>query len=281
MENDQSADSASARRALLASPGLAAIDLDGTLLGPDQTISRENRRAISRLREAGFEVVIATGRHRESARPFAASLPEVRWMVSTQGSEVSDVARTERLSRDFLAPALLDRVLTARPAWHTPALFYAAEGILTDTEDCEELRFYQKLAGVTVARAALGEIREAKLFKMVWVMPDDDIAALIDSPLVRSLNIQTVRSHERLIEFMPVGVNKGTGLATLARHLGSTASQAVVFGDAENDIPMFEWAARSYAMPHAWETAKRRASHVVSDGPRETAVARAVDHLLG
>jgi hydroxymethylpyrimidine pyrophosphatase-like HAD family hydrolase len=38
---------------------LAAIDLDGTLLGPDKTISPENIAAVDRLHQNGVTVIIA------------------------------------------------------------------------------------------------------------------------------------------------------------------------------------------------------------------------------
>ncbi|RYD26065.1 MAG: HAD family phosphatase, partial [Verrucomicrobiaceae bacterium] len=46
---------------------LAAIDLDGTLLGPDSRISPENLSAVDQLTRAGIEVVFASGRHFKSA----------------------------------------------------------------------------------------------------------------------------------------------------------------------------------------------------------------------
>jgi len=268
------------RRTLLANPGIAAIDLDGTLLGPDLKISAGNRRAVARLREANFEVVIASGRHRESVRPYAESLSEVRWVVSTQGAEVGDVARTMWLSRDFLRSDQLESVLALRPSG-TVTLFYAEEGILTDAGECAGIRFYEGLCGLRPRRLALAAIRRARIFKTVWVLPDAVIDGLVAGLAVAAMDIQTVRSHTSLLEFMPVGVNKASGLSILAGRLGLQGRASVVFGDAENDIPMFDWASRSYAMPHAWESAKRHASRVVSAGPRETAVARAVDDLLG
>ena len=41
---------------------LIALDLDGTLFGPDGKVSPENAAAVARAREAGIEVVICTGR---------------------------------------------------------------------------------------------------------------------------------------------------------------------------------------------------------------------------
>jgi hydroxymethylpyrimidine pyrophosphatase-like HAD family hydrolase len=41
---------------------LIALDLDGTLLAPDETISTANRAAIARALAAGIRVVLVTGR---------------------------------------------------------------------------------------------------------------------------------------------------------------------------------------------------------------------------
>ena len=70
---------------------LAAIDLDGTLLGPDLKISTENRSAVRRLADAGLEVVLASGRHYRAILPYALQLPEVKWIVSSQGGETPSV----------------------------------------------------------------------------------------------------------------------------------------------------------------------------------------------
>jgi hypothetical protein len=79
---------------------------------------------------------------------------------------------------------------------------------------------------------------------------------------------------------MPASVSKGSALATLAGNLGIDRSEAVVFGDGENDIPMFEWACSSVAMPHGWEAAIRGATWIAPNGPVETALAQGVEMVL-
>ena len=41
---------------------LVAIDLDGTLLNSDRTLSEENRIAIKKAKEQGVHIVLCTGR---------------------------------------------------------------------------------------------------------------------------------------------------------------------------------------------------------------------------
>lgn len=51
-----------------------ALDLDGTLLTPQKTILPESMTALQHAREAGFKVVIVTGRHHVAIHPFYQAL---------------------------------------------------------------------------------------------------------------------------------------------------------------------------------------------------------------
>lgn len=260
---------------------LAAVDLDGTLLGADLRVSGENRRAVERLQEAGMEVVIASGRHYGSIFPFADGLPGVRWIVSVQGAEVSDKARELVLRRVFLEEPGAREVIELGHRLGFSAMIYTPGGILTESEDREDLAFYNNLVGRAPARADRERLLGERIHKIVWVGEPVRISGLRDIGEVDTLAVQKVHTHERLFEFMPEEVNKGAGLDALARHLGISAAETVVFGDAENDIPMFDWAGKSVAMAHGWPAAKARASLVTPEGPGETAFARAVEMVLG
>src|SRR5437764_502958 len=110
---------------------LAAIDLDGTLLGPDVTISAANVEAINTLQAMGTEVVLASGRHHHSMRSFADLLPEIRWLVSVQGGEVSDVSRKTVLQRSFLRPSDVGMVLELSETLGFSTVIYTPEAIFT------------------------------------------------------------------------------------------------------------------------------------------------------
>ncbi len=259
---------------------LAAIDLDGTLLGADHSVGEENRRAVARLVAAGYEVVLASGRHHLSMRPHAVGLPGVRWLVAAQGGEVSDITRTTVLERHLLSAGQLGLVVDTLKRRGVAALYYAPEGILTDSPASEELEFYVQLSGNTLQRVATSELRTRSVFKVVSAGTPEAIDALIASAEVAALDVQRVRSHRRFFEFMPWGVTKATGLQALAAHLGLSAPQVVAFGDADNDVPMFQWAGLSYAMPHGWPSAKTHATRVAPAGDPDAAFARAVEELL-
>ena len=259
---------------------LAAIDLDGTLLSPDLTISAANLNAIKKLQAAGAEVVIASGRHYESLRPFVELLPGVKWVVSVQGGEVSDARRENVLQRAFLDHASLSAVLELGETIGCSAVAYAVEGVFTSASTNPDIEFYGWLAGRVPVTLSQVELLAKEVFKIVWIGLPERIAALREIEQVAKLKLQIVRTHERIMEFSPPGVSKGTGLGVLAEHLRLRAEDAVVFGDAENDVPMFEWAGTSVAMPHAWPVAITKATITGPVGPKETALALAVDAIL-
>jgi hypothetical protein len=264
----------------LVRPRLAAIDLDGTLLGPDLRIGPENRAAVARLHAAGCAVVLASGRHHASMRPYAEQLPEVTWLVSCQGGEVADVARARVLAQHFLPRAEVERVVAWQAELGCGAVYYAADGVLRHGVSAEELAFYRGLTGLDPRPATAADWTRGGMLKSVWIGERARIDALGTDPRLGGAGVVQVRTHARLHEFMPAGVSKATGLAALARHLGVAAAEVVAFGDADNDVPMFRWAGRSFAMAHGWESARAQASNVAPAGAPESALARAVDVLL-
>src|SRR5450756_715029 len=237
---------------------LAAIDLDGTLLGPAHDISPANVRAIQRLQAGGTQVVLASGRHYNSMLKYAQALPGVQWIVSCQGGEVSDVDRTTVLGRTFLSASDVKKTMDLGRSLGFTTVAYTVEGVVTDAKSDFEMDFYTELAGHRPVALASRDLFAREMFKVIW-MGEPSALSRLSLADVAAPPVQAVRTHARFLEFMPVDASKGTALKLLAARLGIASSDAVVFGDGENDIPMFEWAGTSVAMPHGWALALRSA----------------------
>lgn len=259
---------------------LAAFDLDGTLLGPKASLSAANVAAVERLRQSGTEIVLASGRHHASMQEIAKSVPGVRWLVSSQGGEVAAVDRRERLHAVFLEPTLAHQATQLGLRLGFSVIVYTADDVRASADD-EGVRFYARLAGGMPACCPPDALLVGPIFKLIWVGNNPaQFDALATNPEVTALSATKVRTHQHFFEIMPPDVSKGSALAVLAKHLGIAARDAVVFGDGENDIPMFDWAGTSVAMPHGWPAARARATLVAPAGPPETALARAIEQLL-
>jgi Cof subfamily protein (haloacid dehalogenase superfamily) len=261
---------------------LAAIDLDGTLLGPDSRIGDENRRAVARLQAAGVEVVPASGRHHHTIRPYAESLGGIRWLVSAQGGEVSDLARGRVLEQRFLAAEHAREALALGRAWGFAVVVYSDNDVFACKLESEgpALRHYEELAGRRVVRVDEAGLLERKIFKLVWDAEPEAIDRAFAAPSLARTHATKVRTSARMLEFVPPGATKGAAMASLAAHLGVDAADALGFGDGDNDGPLVLWAGVSVAMPHGTPAARAAATFAAPEGPPESAFARGVDELF-
>lgn len=67
------------------------------------------------------------------------------------------------------------------------------------------------------------------------------------------------------IELVPKGFNKAVGIAAVIRLFDIPWKDTVVFGDSNNDLAMFEYAATRVAMGNASPKIQKLADHVTSD----------------
>ena len=70
---------------------LAALDVDGTLLAPDNSITPATRQAIREAKDAGLEIVVCTGRSFVEVQDILRQLPEVRYLSCGTGAYALDV----------------------------------------------------------------------------------------------------------------------------------------------------------------------------------------------
>src|SRR3712207_2059395 len=83
-----------------------AIDLDGTLLSPDETVSERNRAAVGAALDAGWKLIVATARWYQLAEEVASIFGVQGPVIACSGAEVRRLADGAdlfdvRLPREF------------------------------------------------------------------------------------------------------------------------------------------------------------------------------------
>lgn len=260
---------------------LAAVDIDGTLIhGTARAICDANKHAVRRMQDAGIEVALASGRQHGSMIQFAKQLPGIHWMVSSQGGEISDVSRREVLGKTFLPAEVARQTIALGRSLGYAIVVYADDGVYR-LDAPEKIEAYAGLDGGKITQLTDAECLEKPLLKITWTGDARSMTDIENVSELAAIDATHVRTHTYLYEFLPRGVTKGAGVARLAAHLGITSAETLAFGDAENDIPLFQWAGFSVAMPSQWPAAQAAASIIAPDGPPESAFARGVDVALG
>ena len=256
-------------------PRLILVDLDGTLVGKDRTVSARNSAVLARATAAGAHVVIATGRPVRLLEPIRASVAS-SIALCYNGAIVLDLATDEVLEAHLLDGAVFRAAVEeVRALGHEfivgveglPSIGIAAEHGFR--EDVELPR--GTLAEITNQGVVKGLIRtnpkDPALFEEVW----DAFATRFADRL------EVTRSGiPGLIEISAKGVSKGGIIDALARGWGIDPSEAIAFGDMPNDLDMFRWAGWSVAMGNAEPEVKLAASEVAADHD-EDAVAQVLE----
>ena len=80
-------------------------------------------------------------------------------------------------------------------------------------------------------------------------------------------------------EIVKAGVSKGSGLNSVAQKIGIDSAESWAFGDGLNDIEMFQWAGRSFAMGNGHPTVLSIADQVLPSHD-DDGIAMALEALL-
>ncbi|MCK1794701.1 Cof-type HAD-IIB family hydrolase [Streptomyces sp. XM4193] len=231
---------------------LVATDLDGTLLRGDDTVSPRTRAALDASVTAGAAHIVVTGRNVPWARPILEDLGHVGLAVCGQGGQVYHAGE-----RRLLTSVTLDRRVAASALAEiervTGPLAVAAsrDGLDGEVLLSPDYRAYE------------GELpfRRFEDPAEVWAEPlskiyiqsagtGDDELAKKGRDLAGHL-VDVVMAGPGIVELIPLGLSKATGLSLAARRLGVQRAGTIAFGDMPNDIPMFRWAAHGVAMANA------------------------------
>src|SRR5437016_3029693 len=89
---------------------MIAIDLDGTLLGPDGKVSERNKQAVHRALAAGILICFATGRNWTESQPILEAVAHFDHAVFVSGAMVIDTKQRLTLHKAAMAPALAAQV---------------------------------------------------------------------------------------------------------------------------------------------------------------------------
>ena len=235
-------------------PGLIAIDLDGTLLRSDRTVSDRSRAALTAVRGLGIEVVVATARSPRSARDLAADAGIGGVAICANGATLYDLDTNTVVAHTPLA-APTAHVLVHGLRERFPGIVFGWE---------YELRFgsepaYESLRGANWWPRP--DDSYAPCDPLEWTLPMTKlIARLPDADLEHVLAVaaelagndaSTTLAGDSFVEMAAAGVGKEASLAVLADERGLGADRVVAFGDHLTDAAMVAWAGHGVAVANA------------------------------
>lgn len=273
---------------------LLALDVDGTLVRPDQTVAPQLIDALARADAAGLKICLATGRSYVETMPvwqqLRLGLP-YQPLVLIGGALVSepDTGRTlfqRTIPHDLAcqyADALLEEGYSAMAivdAWRHGVDYFFAQG---PDAQAEANRWFSKMNVKVQNLRRLADAPDMpgalRISAVIDADKAPDLAARLKNRFDGQLNIHPIHAPNygvTIVEAFSAKADKFGGIMYLAQamRLGAGAISAV--GDDVNDLPMIRGAALGVAMAKAPQHVKDQAKHVMqADG-----LAAFVDELV-
>ncbi|WP_329496943.1 HAD hydrolase family protein [Kitasatospora herbaricolor] len=256
-------------------PRLIAVDLDGTLLRPDFSVSPRTRRAVALAHEQGIETVFVTVRHAAAIEYIVEALEltgeaiccggAALWQVPSMelteattidaGTARETAARLKRALPDArIGWMLADRRVGYAPDYPDPLLI--GESFRADPETIDEPVL--KLFAVS---PRLREVDTAEVEEILGGL------------------VAVSHHHSGVVDLVAHGVSKIAALEKLCAERGITPAEVIAFGDARTDLDMIRWAGRGVFMANA-DPALHAEADLIAPSNAEDGVAVVLENLL-
>ncbi|MCW8350313.1 pyridoxal phosphatase [Citrobacter portucalensis] len=266
-----------------------ALDLDGTLLTPKKTLLPSSLEALSRAREAGYQLIIVTGRHHVAIHPFYQALALDTPAICCNGTYLYDYQAKKVLESDPLPVAQALQLIEMLDEHQIHGLMYVDEAMLYERPTGHVVRtanWAQTLP--PEQRPTFTQVpslaQAAHDVNAVWkfALTDEDIPKLqqFGQYVEQQLGLECEWSWHDQVDIARKGNSKGRRLTQWIEAQGGSMENVIAFGDNFNDISMLEAAGTGVAMGNADDAVKARANIVIGDNTTGSIAKFIYSHLL-
>lgn len=268
---------------------LYVSDLDGTLLNRQDRISPESIRIINDLVANGMTFTYATARSLSSAsvvtRGLSADIP----VIVYNGAFIINPATGERLSKESFREEEMRRVIETLNRFDISPLVYSfVEGEekvswITARENEGMRRYLDLRKGDRRLRPVSDreELYQGDMFYFTCIGEKEELQPVYEifaeDASFRCTFQQELYRPEYWCEIMPAKATKAEAIRKLKELRG--CSRVVSFGDAVNDIPMFEISDECYAVDNAVEELKAIADGVIESNEEDGVAKWLMQHV--
>lgn len=270
---------------MLEDPWLIALDIDGTLVHDDGFLDPAVIREVTRVRDLGHHVVVATGRAAANAIPVVQDIGiDFGHVVCSNGAVTVEINHedekgyTVREVIGFDPAPVLSQLIEKLPEAH-----FAVEDV--DGTYRFHKPFPAYALGAENIETPLDQLMHGEVSRVVVLSPEQNVNDFLE--IVESVGLHSVSyaiGYTAWLDISPQGVTKASALEQRRKELNVPRNRVITIGDGRNDISMFEWANQggglSFAMGQGPDEVKQAAS-MITASVEENGVAKVLAGLEG
>ena len=260
------------------------VDMDGTLLKKDHSISEANKNAIQRLLDNEILVIPISARPLHGILPITQKvLPDSIPVVSLNGSYIFhkdeiisqiDISLTEVNSvHEQLILHDLSVMYYSQMKWFSTQLTPAIEKEQRITDIAIQILPFEKIVSIWK--------EESTGPNKILVAGDKDLILEVEQRLISKFSgkLNVFKSQPKYLELMHIEASKTKAIQFLMNQYGILQQEVIAIGDNYNDKEMIEFAGVGVAMGNAPEEIKLVADFV-TDTNNDDGVAKALAHYF-
>lgn len=267
---------------------LYVSDLDGTLLRSDETISEYTAETINMLTRQGMLFSYATARSYHTARKVTKGLEAKIPLIVYNGAFVLDNVTGEVMCSNFFgedAKEILDDFIGSGLY---PIVYSYIENVekfsfIPDKCSRAQAEFLDSRKGDVRTNVAseTQQLYAGDIFYFTCIDGKEKLKPLYEKykGTYHCVFQKDIYSGEQWLEIMPFAASKSNAIRQLKEYLG--CDRVVVFGDAINDLDMFQMADECYAVANAAPELKEIATQVIGGNNEDGVVKWLEEAFIG
>ncbi len=234
---------------------IAFFDIDGTLIDMNKKkITEKMLETLKKLKENGIKICISTGRPPIAVPKFEGV--EFDAYLTYNGSLC--YSGDEIILSNSIATEDVQRVVRNTAEIGRPVALSTRNNVEANGND-QDLSDYFGICGQKVPQAEdFEKLQKETIYQMMVGCRESDYPQILKD--VKTAQI--VAWWDRAADIIPTGGGKGAGVAKILEYYHLDRSEAVAFGDGNNDIQMLQAVDHGIAMGNASDSVKEKASDV-------------------
>lgn len=243
---------------------LIAFDMDGTLLNSKKKISFLTKRYLIKLTKKGHKIILASGRPSRALLSYYHELKLFTPIICYNGAYTFSPYDDSFTSHEFKFPKdTLIKIYNGIKPYIDNVMCETDKEIFVDKEDPYLGKFFW-FDNMIIHVGAINTILDKDPMTMIAKLKDDVKDASPIDALISKFEGLSVRywTGSPYFELFFNETSKGASIKKIAEHFSIKKEDIIVFGDAENDVEMFNVSGVSIAMKNGKASLKKHATYI-------------------
>ena len=260
---------------------MVIADVDGTLVTQEKVLTQRAAQAVSRLREAGIQFTVTSGRPPRGMAMLIDPLKLTQPLAAFNGGVLIKPDLKTVVDQKFLPVGVPEKVIEAIENHGLDVWLYTdIEWFVRDPNAPHVAREQWTVKfPPTVVKTFAGLL--GRVAKIVGVSDDLDRVAKCEKDVQQAggSHISAARSQPYYLDVTHPQANKGEVVLSLSKLLNIPAAEIATLGDMPNDVLMFQKSGVSIAMGNASPEVQAAATYVTSTNEDE-GFAKAIEKFI-